>query len=225
MSDKIILCAACGTKNRVADGRSGTPKCGSCGAALGVTGTHDNLKNVAGNKILWLVGVAVMAVIGYFAVFNQDNSRSKNTHGQQNAPVQSKPVMPAFSAPSVAMSPGLIQRPSSRAVAPLKIKTSPGHDYYVKLVNVGGITEMSFYVRGGQYFETKAPLGTYELRYASGDIWYGDKHLFGPNTVYSKADTTFHFNFDGMSYNGYTVELIRQPGGNLRTSRMSPSNF
>ncbi len=84
---------------------------------------------------------------------------------------------------------------------------------------------MSFYVRGGQEFETKAPLGIYELRYASGETWYGTQHLFGPDTIYSKADSTFNFTATGTGYNGYTVELILQTSGNLRTSRMSPGEF
>lgn len=41
-----------------------------------------------------------------------------------------------------------------------------------------------FYVRGGARIVVSAPLGTYELLYASGFNWYGEDLLFGPDTRY-----------------------------------------
>ena len=35
--------------------------------------------------------------------------------------------------------------------------------------------------------ELKVPLGTFEIRYASGKQWYGYNYLFGDDTSYSKA--------------------------------------
>ncbi len=63
------------------------------------------------------------------------------------------------------------------------------------------------------------------MRYATGKTWYGTKHLFGPETAYAKADEPFDFTFNGYQYSGYTVELILQTGGNLRTSSISAANF
>lgn len=228
MADRIILCTACGTQNRVSDWCTGAPKCGSCGADLGLGRTVTSVRNGLGiisDRLPLIALIGLIATVAYFASADKDSTKSKSTFGQQDAPAQWRDLKPVFSAPPVIVSPGLIQWPSSQAVAPLGIRTSPGHDYFVKLVNSRGATEMSFFVRGGQEFETKAPLGTYELRYASGKVWYGTQYLFGPDTVYSKADSVFHFTSDGLGYNGYTVELIMQNSGNLRTSRMSPSNF
>ena len=69
---------------------------------------------------------------------------------------------------------------------------------------------MTLFLRGGTPFQTQVPLGNYELRYAAGDTWYGETHLFGKNTKYAKASDTFNFTFDGNRYSGYTVELILQ---------------
>lgn len=84
---------------------------------------------------------------------------------------------------------------------------------------------MTAYIVGGQYFETKMPLGTYEIRYASGDVWYGEKHLFGPSTSYAKADELFNFRYERGGYAGYTIELIMQAHGNLRTQSIGPAAF
>jgi hypothetical protein len=90
---------------------------------------------------------------------------------------------------------------------------------------MAGRTVMTMYVEGGRYFETEVPLGSYEMRYASGKTWYGTTHLFGPETSYAKADRPFDFSFDGSQYSGYTVELIMQSSGNLRTIPLSPNSF
>ena len=84
---------------------------------------------------------------------------------------------------------------------------------------------MTFFIYGGQNFETKVPLGVYRLKYASGKIWYGEKYLFGPDTAYSKAEQDFEFYRQGDQIAGYTVELILQRNGNLHTTRIPASEF
>jgi hypothetical protein len=69
------------------------------------------------------------------------------------------------------------------------------------------------------------PLGTYELRYASGKRWYGTQCLFGRQTVYSKAEKLFSFHVEDNRVVGYTIELILQAGGNLQTSQISREEF
>jgi Zn finger protein HypA/HybF involved in hydrogenase expression len=113
-------------------------------------------------------------------------------------------------------------------VAPLSIKTSPsgGYHYFVKIVDVVSHQELgSYFIRSGEIVEIKVPVGTYEIKYASGKQWYGIGHLFGPETAYSKAESLFTFSFDGYQYSGYTVELIMQRNGNLRTSGIQPSQW
>lgn len=106
-----------------------------------------------------------------------------------------------------------------------KPKPKPEED--VKLIEVGsGVSVMSMFIRGGQSFETKAPLGAYRVKYATGVTWwYGDQHLFGPTTQYSEADKTFEFSRVGNQISGFTVELIRQQAGNLHTKRSQAGQF
>ena len=73
--------------------------------------------------------------------------------------------------------------------------------------------------------KVKVPFGTYEVRYASGDTWYGYEYLFGPETSYSKADKAFTFEFDGNQISGYTITLYKVTNGNLSTKKIRPNEF
>jgi hypothetical protein len=120
---------------------------------------------------------------------------------------------------------GTQQNFSSRSpLAPLEIRTrGAGTHYFVKLEDVNtDQTVITLFVRGGESAEIEVPLGAYRMKYATGTTWYGTVDLFGPQTGYHQAESTFRFYDAGESYSGYTVELYRQSGGNLRTSRIRP---
>lgn len=112
-------------------------------------------------------------------------------------------------------------------VAPLKITTrDASYAYYVKLVPAGGRAAVAeYFIRPGEQLDALAPLGSYELRYAAGQVWYGTTHLFGPDTACSRADSTFDFRETREGYSGYTVELFLQVNGNLRTQRLEREDF
>ena len=123
---------------------------------------------------------------------------------------------------------GAIQAFSSESrVAPLKIETTQGANYLVKLVSIHSQKPvMTVFIRGGNTVTTKVPLGSYTIKYASGNSqWYGYKLLFGKKTQYSKADTTFTFENTGYQISGYTISLYRVSNGNLSTSSIDPSAF
>jgi hypothetical protein len=63
------------------------------------------------------------------------------------------------------------------------------------------------------------------MRYATGSVWYGRQHLFGPQTGYHRADDVFRFRQEGNQIAGYEVQLYRQVNGNLRTSEISASEW
>ena len=48
--------------------------------------------------------------------------------------------------------------------------------------------QIMIYIRGGDPFTTKVPLGSYYVRAASGNTWYGEDDLFGPNTAFFKLN-------------------------------------
>ena len=91
------------------------------------------------------------------------------------------------------------------------------YNYFVKLVNVTDKTEeLTIYIEGGRTFTADVALGTYELYYDSGKVWYGEDQLFGRDTASFRAEKQFTFNLEGNSVRGYTIELVLQVGGNLR---------
>lgn len=190
--------------------------------------------------------VAVCATIFYIIV-SQDNdpygrddrpqySGSAATAGATSAPTGGSANTPASAPAADPLPPAQPRLPAGILVnatgrtpqAPFEIRTSPGEDYYVKLVDLSDVSRyLTIFVHGGQTLEVEVPLGTYEMRYASGETWRGLEHLFGPGgmTSYNASDDTFNFNISGGYVNGYTVELIRQVGGNMDTYEISPGAF
>jgi hypothetical protein len=173
---------------------------------------------------VWL-GIGFLLFISYAIFFSDPNNKSlspsANTSHAQPAPIFSQPIQ---ALPQT----GTNNASFDKGVAPLNIKTSTvgNYHYYVKLVNTVTTQELgSYFIRSGGVIDIEVPIGTYEIRYATGKQWYGTSYLFGPETVYSKADSTFEFSFDGYSYSGYTVELIMQQNGNLTTSGIEPSQW
>jgi len=236
MVERIFLCGACGTKNRVLRNKSGQPKCGSCGKPLPVpefsptvqeapqterkaaqTNPASRMAEIGPYKDFLKLVIIIALIVSAYAISKWYDGTSKPLGlSQQN--------IQKFNAPPIAVSPGVIQSSLEPRLSPLAIKTHSGNDYYVKLIK-NGLLVMTMYIQGGQYFETKVPLGTYELRYAAGRTWYGTKYHFGPDTLYSKAEELFEFRSDGSNFTGYTIELILQANGNLRTSELSPQDF
>lgn len=134
----------------------------------------------------------------------------------------------SFNQPALALpaSGSLHRYINARGVAPFQIKTSDNTNFLVRLANVTtGEKVMDVFVRGGNTVEVSVPLGTYVVKYASGKTWYGYPYLFGPQTQYNKAETTFRFHYEGQRVVGYTVTLYQVVNGNMETSRLPASQF
>lgn len=179
-------------------------------------------------KVVLFIIISIGVISSLFEYISKDSRRDANNHPPTKRVVTSQPA-PAFSQPPKPL-PQTGDNTASfvNGVAPLRIKTSPngGYHYFVKLVSTTGHQELgSYFIRSGEILEIEVPVGTYEIKYASGKQWYGTGYLFGPETAYSKADSLFAFNFDGYKYNGYTIELIMQRNGNLRTSGIQPNQW
>lgn len=111
-------------------------------------------------------------------------------------------------------------------IAPLEIKANGTDNCFLKLVDLSNNkTVMTIFIKKGTVVEKKVPLGVYRIKYAFGEKWYGYKYLFGPDTLYSQAEETFDFYREGNQVMGYTITLYKVTNGNLRTSRIDPSEF
>jgi len=135
----------------------------------------------------------------------------------------------AFTAPEQPLPSNGHVRPPVKAseTAPFRILTSGGDThYFVKLEESGtGRSVLTVFVRSGQQVDIRVPFGTYVVKYASGQKWYGYQHLFGPNTAYNKADSTFPFRREGNQIKGFSITLYAVEGGNLSTLPITPKDF
>ncbi len=118
---------------------------------------------------------------------------------------------------------GATNKPNLHGNSPLQIKTNAGSHYWVKIVNSYNEKDelASFFIRGGETLDVNLPMGSYVVKYAYGDTWYGRDYLFGEDTGYSKADEVLEF-YHGQ---GYVIELIQQLNGNLHTTAIDESQF
>lgn len=113
-----------------------------------------------------------------------------------------------------------------KPVAPLSIRSEKGGYYVLKLKSATTNKDAQIvFIHGGSPVEVSVPLGNYTMVYASGSTWYGADHRFGPQTLYSKADTVFEFKATSNGYSGYTVTLYKVENGNLATREISEDQF
>lgn len=112
-------------------------------------------------------------------------------------------------------------------LAPLRISTAGGSpNHFVKVVEWDtGAPILTVFIRSGQTVQVQVPLGSYRLKYAAGSEWYGERHLFGPDTSYARAESRFDFTVERNQVSGFRVELIKQVGGNLKTANIRPEDF
>ena len=131
---------------------------------------------------------------------------------------------------------GVLSAPYGEHNHPLSIKADSESNFYVKLQRLGdteSVPVMTMFIKSGETINAKAPSGNYEIKYASGNSWYGEEYLFWEGTRFYKTDAIFEFNVetspteDGIlySYSGYTVELVEQVSGNLETAEIPANEF
>jgi len=191
----VIVCPNCGQKNRV-NRKSGKHQaiCAKCRTKLHIfkepyttTPKTGKIKS-SGCSYSWVWLLVVVAVVGVYlwwgSVQDSNNFSSKESPGAYSK-LKQAPDYPEVSMPYN----GSTQiYTNSERVAPFEIQTSSGANYLVKLVAAYSQEPvMTIFIKGGNTISAEVPLGTYEVKYASGIKWYGYVHYFGPETNYSKA--------------------------------------
>lgn len=122
------------------------------------------------------------------------------------------------------------------AIAPFTVRTESGQNYLIKLVNVDNAKDQIWiYVKGGESYSTKMPLGTYNFRAATGNEWYGREDLFGPNTGFFRlrtkngatvdAQQSLEFKKERDRIFGMTISLKGVVNGNIEQEAMTRSEF
>lgn len=100
------------------------------------------------------------------------------------------------------------------ATMPLQVRTLPGQDHVVFLIDPdSGEAKMAGYIRGGAFFRLLVPPGTFLLRFATGTEWQGEEDLFGDETIWTDMDKPLSFGIAGIGRRqGHVVRLIRSDG-------------
>jgi hypothetical protein len=97
------------------------------------------------------------------------------------------------------------------AVFPLQVKTLPGRDHVVILLDAEtGEEALAAYIRGGAFFRVLVPPGDYRLRFMSGKVWQGEAALFGngPETEVFELRRALRFQTQGLGTKaGHVVDL------------------
>lgn len=211
-----ITCSRCGAVNRLgAYGVTKLPHCGKCRSALPEGLRKRLLRRVYAMRYFITIAVGLGLLVTMKPSVLTDWIPDGST---------TKTATPSVACTSYLQPPRGLYASYDRSarVSPLIIRTRPGGSYFIKLEDaVTAKTIMTFYLRGGENFEQDVPEGTFILKYATGEIWCGEKELFGPSTSTSKADRLFEF----TETRGYTVELISRRDGNLRTNAIDRSQF
>ena len=191
-----------------------------------------------GKGYWWVWIVLIFIGIGVFSVLQEDFSEDKvkylapqvefsedetiHTAPQEEIPAFNELPMP------LPVNGDKVSFHNREEVAPLKIKTpvTSVEHYFIKVVDdLEENIVKTIFIRSGNTIDTKMPLGSYIIKYATGKTWYGTEHLFGPETIYSKANKTFIFTREANGYSGYTIELILQQHGNLKTQQIPKSDW
>ena len=93
--------------------------------------------------------------------------------------------------------------------------------YYMKFEDADGNTVFSFFVRPQSDTPMYMGVGTFYLKYAAGEKWYGEEHLFGEYTYYAKDTEPWEFTYES----GWTLTMENQINGNVYTEAISPDEF
>lgn len=193
-------------------------------------------KKYTGVKITAALFVAFL-LVGFLYAFSNSDSKSDVSPSVPSILIAPSPAQAFSSKPTPTPTPAITPAPVPRSgavlhhdsrerIAPLTIKTSGTGYYLVKLKDSStGADVISVFVHGGDTVDIDVPLGSFELVYASGNTWYGEKNLFGKTTSCTKAKDIFTFYDDGQYVNGWTVTLYAVYDGNLETVSIDVDDF
>lgn len=192
-----------------------------------------------GSRMFYIQASGAAAIVTVVAIWmgaSSNSEASTHTDATPYQPTQSysytPPPVPAFTEaarplPSTGVFKEYFDPNAQFALGPMRFDTQMGGpNYYVKIVdwNTSSVVLTGF-IRSGQSLSVHIPVGTYRLKFAAGDIWYGSKYRFGPSTAYSVAADSFDIEIEGNQVAGYTVTLYKQLNGNLHVNDINADDF
>lgn len=122
---------------------------------------------------------------------------------------------------------GIFRSAAPRAAVSLRIRIAPGKGHYlVKLVNLDERQEAAFaFIRSGSVLALRLPFGIYELKYASGETWFGPECLFGSSAQYGRLQRFILLTEKENAAATSTIELPSGASGMQAAERISEFDF
>lgn len=95
------------------------------------------------------------------------------------------------------------------AVFPLQVKTAPGRDYHLTLMqHETGQATLAAFITGGDFVRVLVPPGRFAIRVAHGTDWQDEDALFGPGTEHVVLEGPFRFGVRGIGRKaGHLIDL------------------
>lgn len=169
----------------------------------------------------WIMAIVVILIIAN--IINKSNTLNNKTNSfssvTSDLTTSNRPIKQNLEMPSTAML--LISYSSSSANCPLRLIAND-KNYYIKLSDTmrGDKTVAKFFLKAKEELTLKVPVGSYKIKYGSGNEQYGEKELFGRNSQYGESEI-LNFSFDGYSFQGHTISFYNTVAGNLKTNNVS----
>ena len=208
-----VRCEVCGANNRVSRySFRQIPNCGNC---------HNPLREQSAIKALrglyrwrrYFVGLSILASpLMFFAWVGSNSSTTANPTAIDACANRPQPREGVYK---------WYGRAWGDDIAELTVQTAFGSNYFIKLEDMSGRPARAYFMHGGSIQSYPVPVGTFALKYATGQSWCSESELFGQTTATNQADKTFTFEDDTH----WTVELILQRHGNLGTHSIPRSQF
>jgi hypothetical protein len=164
-------------------------------------------------------GCGCLAIFGVFVVIGLI---SKCNDKHSSAPTVGQPstgyVSPARSeSPTVSEPYGQLQSGGfANADSALKMINNLRDPAYVKVVDSGGRTRATVYLRAGESYELAVDSGSYALRYVSGPgtEWRGTEHYFGSRSTFRAGNTDYIGSNQRLTVTFYQTVSRYGSGGN-----------
>lgn len=184
------------------------------------------------NRIFAQQGVMALAFCGAvaWATMTQQSESPKPDPAPAAAPAETsrwEDVTPTEPMPMSGVFKRYVKTRRGDPMPPFKISTSENaQNWLIKLCDQeSNLPVMTVFVRAGETVEVKVPIGSYRVKFASGERWYGESNLFGPDTDYSTIDDPLDFRVKGNQLVGHALSLTAVPNGNLWRKELAAADF
>lgn len=109
---------------------------------------------------------------------------------------------------------------------PVKIRGDRRANYFVKVRDVAtGRDILVAMLAAGETIDLRLAVGSYDLRYAAGETWEGEKTLFGPDTIFMRNTQILTLAFDGDRFMGFITDLVPVPREGATLAPIAAKDF